>query len=289
MEYEQILREQRDDVVVLTLNRPDRLNAWTPQMTAELTDAIEAADADRTVGSVVLTGAGPGFCAGADIERGVRRATARRRECGRAARAAGDWVDLIRSTKPIVAAVNGAAIGMGLTMILPFDRIVVADGAKLSIRFVKLGLVPELASTCSCRCAAAGVPPPISCCRAARSSPTEACALGLVDEVVPPDVVARHRAGTRAFVRCEPVTAVALDQAVAHAGRERDRSAAPCSRVRSGISCRRMRRRSTRKRSRRISNTATRTFVDTPRPVARSLTGSRRRHGRIRRLPTRQH
>ena len=58
-----------------------------------------------------------------------------------------DWVDLVRSTKPIVAAVNGAAIGIGLTMILPFDRIVVADGAKLSIRFVKLGLVPELAST----------------------------------------------------------------------------------------------------------------------------------------------
>ena len=89
MEYEQIRREQRDDVVVLTLNRPDRINAWTPQMTAELTDAIEAADADRTVGSVVLTGAGRGFSAGADIERGVRRATARRRERGRAARRAG--------------------------------------------------------------------------------------------------------------------------------------------------------------------------------------------------------
>ena len=58
-----------------------------------------------------------------------------------------DWIDLIRSTKPIVAAVNGPAIGMGLTMILPFDRIVVADGAKLSVRFVKMGLVPELASS----------------------------------------------------------------------------------------------------------------------------------------------
>src|SRR5262245_33966756 len=146
MEYEQIRREQRDDVVVLTLNRPDRLNAWTPQMTAELTDAIEAADGDRNVGAVVMTGAGRGFCAGADINA-VFDAQLQGDDTAGVLPGGRDWVDLIRSTKPIIAAVNGAAIGMGLTMILPFDRIVVADGAKLSIRFVRLGLVPELAST----------------------------------------------------------------------------------------------------------------------------------------------
>ena len=137
--------ERRDDVVVLTLNRPDRLNAWTPRMTAELIDAIEAADADPAVGAVVMTGAGRGFCAGADIGA-VFDAQIQGDAGASVPQGDRDWVELIRSTKPIVAAVNGPAIGMGLTMILPFDRIVVADGAKLSIRFVKLGLVPELAS-----------------------------------------------------------------------------------------------------------------------------------------------
>src|SRR3954451_4353774 len=144
--YEQILTEQRDDVIVLTLNRPDRLNAWTPQMSRELTEAIEEADGDPSVGAVVVTGAGRGFCAGADISavfdaqiQGDTKAAEPRR--------ARDWIELIRSTKPIVAAVNGPAIGVGLTMILPFDRIVAARGAKLSVRFVKMGLVPELASS----------------------------------------------------------------------------------------------------------------------------------------------
>lgn len=144
--YEQILVERRDDVAVLTLNRPEKLNAWTPQMSHELTDAIEAADADASVGAVVVTGAGRGFCAGADVSTVFDAQISGDAE---AARPVGgrDWVELIRSTKPIVAAVNGAAIGVGLTMILPFDRIVVADGAKLSLRFVKMGLVPELGSS----------------------------------------------------------------------------------------------------------------------------------------------
>jgi enoyl-CoA hydratase/carnithine racemase len=188
MDYEQILREQRDDVVVLTLHRPERLNAWTPRMTLELTHAIEAADADPEVGAVVVTGAGRGFCAGADIEavfdaqiRG--EADAARPEPGR------DWVELVRSTKPIVAAVNGPAIGIGLTMVLPFDRIVVAEGAKLSVRFVKMGLVPELASSMFL---------PLRCGWGAASDlmlsgrtvlADEALALGLADEVVPADAV----------------------------------------------------------------------------------------------------
>lgn len=146
MAFEQITTERRGNVLLVTLNRPERLNAWTATMSVELTDAIEAADADDGVGAVVMTGAGRGFCAGADIEDafqaridGDRSAT--RPEPRRS------WGDLIRSTKPIVAAVNGAAIGVGLTMILPFDRIVASTDARFSLRFVKMGLVPELGSS----------------------------------------------------------------------------------------------------------------------------------------------
>jgi enoyl-CoA hydratase/carnithine racemase len=146
VEYQQIRHEVRDDVVVLTLDRPDRLNAWTPQMSAELTHAIEAADQDPDVGAVVVTGAGRGFCAGADIEA-TFNAQLQGDATAAAPRRSRDWVELVRSTKPLVAAVNGVVVGVGLTMILPFDRIVASDQARFSLRFVKMGLVPELASS----------------------------------------------------------------------------------------------------------------------------------------------
>src|SRR6478735_5575902 len=186
MKYEQIRTERRGDVMLLLLNRPDRLNAWTPRMTAELTHAIEAADADAGIGAVVLSGEGRGFCAGADISA-VFDAQLQGDDQASVPQGGRDWIDLIRSTKPIVAAVNGPAIGMGLTMILSFDRIVVAEGAKLSIRFVKLGLVPELATSMFL---------PLRCGWGAASDlmlsgrtvmPDEALALGVVDEVVAPE------------------------------------------------------------------------------------------------------
>lgn len=200
MVYQQLLCELRGDVLVLTLNRPARLNAWTPRMMGELADAIARADADSTVGAVVLTGAGRGFCAGADIEAvfGAQLegdATAAQPEGGR------DWIELIRSTKPIVAAVNGACIGVGLTMILPFDRIVVAETAKLALGFVKMGLVPELASSVflPLRCGI-GVASDLMLSGRQILGP-EAAALGLADECVPDDQVleaAISRAGSYA-------------------------------------------------------------------------------------------
>jgi 2-(1,2-epoxy-1,2-dihydrophenyl)acetyl-CoA isomerase len=186
VEYEQIRREQRDDVVFIILNRPDRMNAWTPRMNAELIDAIQAADTDRDVGAVVMTGEGRGFCAGADINA-VFDAQIQGDASASIPQGDRDWVELIRSTKPIVAAVNGPAIGMGLTMILSFDRIVVADGVKVSMRFVKMGLVPELASTMFL---------PLRCGWGAASDlmlsgrtidAAEALTLGVVDEVVAPN------------------------------------------------------------------------------------------------------
>jgi enoyl-CoA hydratase/carnithine racemase len=150
--YEQITTEQRDGVLLVTLSRPERLNAWTFTMSAELVRAIEAADADPAIGAVVVTGAGRGFCAGADIEATFApkpepdddRAIDDLRSWDSDRR---DWVEVVRSTKPIVAAVNGVAVGVGLTMILPFDRIIASTDARFSLRFVKMGLVPELGSS----------------------------------------------------------------------------------------------------------------------------------------------
>jgi 2-(1,2-epoxy-1,2-dihydrophenyl)acetyl-CoA isomerase len=200
VDYEQITREQRDDVVVLTLNRPERLNAWTPRMSTELTHAIEQADADPAIGAVVVTGTGRAFCAGADIaavfntqleggEAPAEPAEAPRRH---------DWVDVVRRTKPLVAAVNGVAVGVGLTMILPFDRIMTCEGARFSLRFVKMGLVPELASSYF-------VPQRVGFGVASdlmlsgrMVDAAEAVAIGLADELVPAeslvdDAVARAR------------------------------------------------------------------------------------------------
>ncbi|MEW6270026.1 MAG: enoyl-CoA hydratase-related protein [Thermodesulfobacteriota bacterium] len=153
MTYETLTVERRDAVALVTLNRPERLNAWTPAMAEEQVRAIEAANTDPEVGAIVMTGAGRGFCAGADME-----ATFKTRIDGKdpGANTAGgsggmpadvDWVGLLRRSKPLVAAVNGAAVGVGMTMILPCDVIVASERARFRMLFVKVGLVPELAST----------------------------------------------------------------------------------------------------------------------------------------------
>jgi 2-(1,2-epoxy-1,2-dihydrophenyl)acetyl-CoA isomerase len=142
MDYEQISYEVRDGVGLITLNRPERRNAWTPRMDREKYDAVSRANEDPEVGAIVMTGAGKGFCAGADMA-----AFDSQLEGGGEATAAGDWVGLVRASKPMVAAVNGAAVGVGLTMILPFDVIVASEHAKFGMFFVKMGIVPELAST----------------------------------------------------------------------------------------------------------------------------------------------
>ncbi|HME70630.1 MAG TPA: enoyl-CoA hydratase-related protein [Myxococcota bacterium] len=149
-DYEQISVDHRGAVALLTLQRPDRLNAWTPRMSEELMSAIELANADPGVGVIVLTGAGRGFCAGADVRDAFQRREDQPSEprggCAQP-RAQGSWVHLARESKPLIAAVNGVAVGVGLTMILPFDLIVASERARFGMFFVKMGLVPELAST----------------------------------------------------------------------------------------------------------------------------------------------
>jgi enoyl-CoA hydratase/carnithine racemase len=148
-----IRTEPRGDALLITLDRPARMNAWTPTMAGELAAAINAANADPAVGAIVMTGAGRGFCAGADMEDtfsvriggGDPGANTDRGQGGMPEGL--DWVALCRASKPLIAAVNGAAVGIGLTQILPFDVIVAANAAKFGMGFIKVGLVPELAST----------------------------------------------------------------------------------------------------------------------------------------------
>lgn len=204
--FEQILTEQRDRVLLITLHRPDRLNAWTPQMMGELFAAIGAANDDPGVGAIVVTGAGRGFCAGADMEA-VFSGSA---DGDEVMASAADWVSFCRSSKPLVAAINGAAIGVGITMVLPFDRLLASDDAKISMRFVKLGIVPELASThfLVSRCgwgaaswlALSGDTVPAA----------EAARLGLVDEVCAADALVDEAIARAAVLGANPPLAVRL-------------------------------------------------------------------------------
>jgi enoyl-CoA hydratase/carnithine racemase len=150
--YETIAYERRDAVALITLNRPARMNAWTPRMASEQADAIRGANEDDEVGAIVMTGAGRGFCAGADMKDTFKKRLDGTDPGGDTEQSGGmppdvDWVALVRESKPMLAAVNGAAVGIGMTMILPFDLIVASEQAKFGMLFIKVGLVPELASS----------------------------------------------------------------------------------------------------------------------------------------------
>jgi enoyl-CoA hydratase/carnithine racemase len=151
--YTQIAYEVRGEVAVITLNRPERLNAWTPTMAEEQVDAITRSNDDPSVGAIVMTGAGRGFCAGADMQDTFQSRIdgvdpGRDTAGGRGGMPAGlDWVTFIRAAKPMVAAINGPAVGIGVTMCLPMDQIVTSPAAKFGMGFIKMGLVPELASS----------------------------------------------------------------------------------------------------------------------------------------------
>lgn len=146
MNLEQTQFEIRDGVGLITLNRPERMNAWTYRMSDELTHIIEQCNNDPQVGAMVLTGAGRGFCAGADIQDAFNsRLEGEATDTDRRNRR--DWIELVRGAKPLIAAVNGASIGVGATMILPFDVIFASENARFSMGFIKMGLVPELASS----------------------------------------------------------------------------------------------------------------------------------------------
>ena len=152
VEYTQITYEVADHVATLTLNRPDQLNAFTNVMMREVIDVFDRADADDDVRVVVVTGAGRGFCAGADLSGGgdtfARGGSDIQTEAG-VPRDGGGMVSLriFESKKPVIGAINGAAVGVGVTMTLPMDIRLASTAARFGFVFARRGIVPEACSS----------------------------------------------------------------------------------------------------------------------------------------------
>jgi enoyl-CoA hydratase/carnithine racemase len=145
-----VLYEVRDRVALVTLNRPGRMNAWNQAVANGLSDALEAANGDDRVRAVVVTGAGRAFCAGADLEGGSDTFAGRTDDGSRPPET--DPTTTRRNVypyqigKPVIAAINGAAVGVGMTWPMLCDQRIVADTAKLGFVFVRRGMIPELAA-----------------------------------------------------------------------------------------------------------------------------------------------
>jgi enoyl-CoA hydratase/carnithine racemase len=148
-EAPQIATEVAERVLTITLNRPERLNAWTGQMGAELMAAFDRSDADDEVRAVIVTGAGRGFCAGADLGTGGDTFDYRKREPEETQRDNGGQFTLrvFRSKKPVIAAINGPAVGVGATMTLPMDVRLAAEDARMGFVFARRGIIPEACSS----------------------------------------------------------------------------------------------------------------------------------------------
>ena len=164
-EFETLRYEIEDQVLTLTMNRPERLNAFNSRMQGEFLEALEHADADDEVRAVIVTGEGRGFCAGADLGKGAdtfnydnqteeakaERASSEGRQEGSNAwlRDGGGLLSLriYEFNKPIIAAINGPAVGVGVTMTLPMDIRIASTQARMGFVFSRRGIVPEACSS----------------------------------------------------------------------------------------------------------------------------------------------
>ncbi|MBX3446490.1 MAG: crotonase/enoyl-CoA hydratase family protein [Parvibaculaceae bacterium] len=167
MAYETIKYEVKDNILTLTLHRPDKLNAFTGQMMFEMIDAFDKADADDDVRAIIVTGEGRAFCAGADLSAGAKTFDYAEREDrpekqGTPVKANGeiDWshesvrdgggrltLRIFESLKPVIGAINGPAVGVGVTMQLPMDIRLASENAKFGFVFARRGIVPEACSS----------------------------------------------------------------------------------------------------------------------------------------------
>jgi len=194
MAFTEILYAVEDGVLTLTLNRPAKLNALTRTMLAELLDALERADADDAVRAVIVTGAGRAFCAGADLSAGGRtfdRAARPDGDSGAPHRDGGGLFTLriYALKKPVIAAINGPAVGFGATMTLPMDIRIASSTARMGFVFSRRGVVPEAASTWFLP-RVVGINQAAEWVYTGRVFPAaEALAGGLVSRVVEPDVL----------------------------------------------------------------------------------------------------
>ncbi len=193
MAYETLLTDQSEGVLNVTLNRPEKLNAFTVGMMSDLLDLFDRVDADDSVRVVVLTGAGRGFCAGADLSSGAETFDSEAAGVAdggdRAPRDGGGRVTLriYNCKKPIIAAINGAAVGVGITQTLPMDIRLASEKAKFGFVFARRGIAPEAASSWF-------LPRVVGISKAMEWVATgrvfgaeEALAAGLVSEVLAPD------------------------------------------------------------------------------------------------------
>jgi enoyl-CoA hydratase/carnithine racemase len=193
MSYQHILYETGGPVLTITLNRPDKLNAYTSIMGNELEDAFLRADADDAVRAIVVTGAGRGFCAGADISGGADAFDATGGNAAmfsgtRARSPDGGFVGAIYNCrKPSIAAINGAAVGVGITLTLPMDIRIASSDARIGFVFARRGLVPEAGSAWFLP-RLVGLNRALVWCLSGRLfDAAEAEKGGLVAEVVPPE------------------------------------------------------------------------------------------------------
>ena len=218
MTFQTLLYEVDGPAAVITLNRPDKLNAYTADMGAEMTEALRAADADDAVRAVILTGAGRAFCAGADISAGAgafdtagegarnfgRRSGARDGDPG----FIGTLFDL---KKPTIAAFNGPAVGVGVTLALPTDIKIACSVARFGFVFARRGLVPEAGSAWFLP-KLVGLPQALRwCLHGGLFDAAEALRGGLVSEVVEPDaLLARAKAIVAEMAETTAPVSVAL-------------------------------------------------------------------------------
>ncbi len=221
MAYETLLTTLDDGVLTLTLNRPEALNAYTATMGAELAQAFVEADADDAVRVIIVTGSGRGFCAGADMSagadafggEGARLFGEGRPKAG--APKGGFTEAIFTCRKPSIAAINGGAVGVGITMTLPMDIRIASTKAKIGFVFARRGLAPE-AGAASFLPRIVGLPQALRWCYSGRVfGPDEALAGGLVSEVVEPeDLLPRATAIAREIADETSAISIAVTRAL---------------------------------------------------------------------------
>lgn len=210
---ETVLYETAGGVATITLNRPESLNALTPEMNDLLVERVAAADADEGVRVLVLTGAGRAFSSGADLKlmgRGDRlgRSAAVGRE--RTLNGARRVERLLRREKPMIAAVNGVTAGMACAYVLACDFAIAAESARFSFGFVGVGFVPDCGTTWLLSRRVGGAAAQRLCLTGEMTSAAEALRLGLVSEVVGDDRLAARAGEVAARIASQPPLAVRL-------------------------------------------------------------------------------
>jgi enoyl-CoA hydratase/carnithine racemase len=189
--FSEIRYEVADGVLTLTLNRPDKLNAFTVTMMTEMLEAFDAADADDSIRAIIVTGAGRGFCAGADLSGGGGTFDYQEHGARAAHRDGGGLVTLriFECTKPVIAAINGPAVGVGATMTLPMDIRIASSAARFGFVFARRGIVPEACSSWFLP-RVVGISQAAEWCYTGRVFPAEEALAGrLVSRVVAPEAL----------------------------------------------------------------------------------------------------